>query len=61
MKVYVVEYRNYDSSELIGVFSSVAVAEKYIERSIKCWAGDKADVSHYRSRYSISIEDVVGE
>ena len=43
MKVYVVEYRNYDSSELIGVFSSVAVAEKYIKRSIKCWAGDKAD------------------
>ena len=61
MKVYVVEYRDYDSSQLIGVFTSAAVAEKYIEQSIKIWAGPKADVSKYRARYSVSIEDVVEE
>ena len=61
MKVYAVEYRDWDSSELIGVFTSAAVAEKYIEQSIKTCFGQKADIDKYRSRYSVSIEDVIGE
>ena len=61
MKVYVVEYRDWDSNELIGVFTSAAVAEKYIEQSIRTWSGDVADISKYRARYYVSIEDVIGE
>ena len=61
MKVYVAEYRYYDDSSLIGLFTSKDIAEKYIIQSIQCCFGKKADISKYRSRYSISIEDVIGE
>ena len=61
MKVYIAEYCFYDTSEVIGVFTSVEIAEKYIERSIMTCFGKKAVVSKYRSRYSISIEDVISE
>ena len=61
MKVYIAEYCFYDTSEVIGVFTSVEIAEKYIERSIMTCFGKKADISKYRSLYHVSIEDVVGE
>ena len=61
MKVYIAEYCFYDTSEVIGVFTSVEIAEKYISQSIHQCFGKKADISKYRSRYSISIEDVIGE
>lgn len=61
MKVYVVEYRCYGDCELIGLFTSAAVAEKYIEQSILTCFGKKADIDKYRSRYYVSIEDVIGE
>ena len=61
MKVYVVEYRYWSDAELIGVFTSADIAEKYIERSILTCYGKKADISKYRDRYSVSIEDVIGE
>jgi len=63
MKVYVVEYRCYGDCELIGLFTSAAVAEKYIEQDIKTCFGLKADIGKDvgRSRYYISIEDVIGE
>ena len=60
-KVYLAEYRYYDSSELIGVFTSVDIAEKYIIQSIHQCFGKKADISKYRDRYTISIEDVITE
>jgi hypothetical protein len=62
MKVYVVEYRYYgDDSEFIGIYTSAAVAEKYIQQNIQmCW-GKNADIKEFRSRYFISIEDVIGE
>jgi len=59
MKVYVVEYRCYGDCELIGLFTSAAVAEKYIEQDIKTCADIGKDAG--RSRYYISIEDVIGE
>ena len=61
MKVYLVEYRYWDDAEVVGIFTSAAVAEKYIERSILTCFGKKADISKYRSLYHVSIEDVVGE
>jgi hypothetical protein len=61
MKVYVVEYRHWDDSELVGVFTSADIAEKYIEQSIKTCFGNKATTQMYRARYSIFIEDVIGE
>lgn len=61
MKVYVVEYRFYGDCELIGLFTSSDIAEKYIEQSILTCFGKKADIDTYRSRYWVSIEDVIGE
>lgn len=61
MKVFVVEYRDWSDCELIGVFTSAAIAEKYIEKSIRDWCGDVSDISKYRDRYYVSIEDVIGE
>ena len=61
MKVYIVEFRYYDDCFLVGLFTSKEIAEKYIIQSIHQCYGKKADISKYRSRYSISIEDVIGE
>ena len=61
MKVYIVEFRYYDDCFLVGLFTSKDIAEKYIIQSIQCCFGKSADISKYRSRYSISIEDLIGE
>jgi hypothetical protein len=61
MKVYIVVYRYWDDSEVIGVFTSADIAEKYIEQSILTCFGKKADISKYRDCYSVSIEDVIAE
>ena len=53
MKVYLVEYRYWDDAEVVGIFTSAAVAEKYIERSILTCFGKKADISKYRSLYHV--------
>lgn len=61
MKVYVVEYRFYGDCELIGLFTSADVAEKYIEQSIRCCFGNMANTQMLRSRYYVSIKYVIGE
>lgn len=61
MKVFVVEFRYYDDCFLVGLFTSSDIAEKYITQSIQSLYGKKADIDTYRSRYYVSIEDVIGE
>ncbi len=61
MKVYLVEYHGWDDSSVLGIYSSMDVAQKYIDQDIKmCLKKGKSDAI-IRSRYTISIEDVVGE
>lgn len=62
MKVYLVEYRYCDDSSVLGIYTSRDVAEKHINQNIEMAFGKKALTdSKYRSRYSISIEDLIGE
>lgn len=61
MKVYVVEWRCFGDTEVVGVYTSAAVAEKYIVQSIQMCYGKDAKIENYRDRYFVSIEDVVSE
>jgi hypothetical protein len=62
MKVYLVEYRCWDDSSVLGIYTSMDVAQKYIDQDIEMSYGTKGKSDAIiRSRYTISIEDVVGE
>ena len=62
MKVYLVEYRYWDDSSVLGIYTSMDVAQKYIDQEIEMRHGKKALTdTQIRSRYDISIEDVVEE